>query len=69
MMAGGNTKKKKLKYSCNLCTEDHLSHLFPQLAEAHKLLAQQQQPVVLKNPFPHGKNLTQASMSMEGGSQ
>jgi hypothetical protein len=36
--------------------------------EAQKLLAQQQ-PVMLTNPFPHGKNLTQASSSMEGGSQ
>jgi hypothetical protein len=24
---------------------------------------------MLTNPFPHGKNLTQASLSMEGGSQ
>jgi hypothetical protein len=29
----------------------------------------QQQPVVLTNPFQHGKNLTQASTSAEGGSQ
>jgi hypothetical protein len=29
----------------------------------------QQQPVVLTNPFQHGKNLTQASTSTEGGSQ
>jgi hypothetical protein len=29
----------------------------------------QQQPVMLTNPFPHGKNLTQASSSTEGGSQ
>jgi hypothetical protein len=36
--------------------------------EAHKLLAQQK-PFVLTNPFPHGKNLTQASLSAEGVSQ
>jgi hypothetical protein len=29
----------------------------------------QQQPVVLMNPFPHGKNMTQALSSMDGGSQ
>jgi hypothetical protein len=29
----------------------------------------QQQPAVLTNTFPHGKNLTQASSSAEGGSQ
>jgi hypothetical protein len=38
------------------------------LMEAQKFLAQQQ-PAVLMNPFPHGKNLTQASSSAEGGSQ
>jgi hypothetical protein len=40
----------------------------PQLMEAQKLLAQQQ-PAVLTNPFPHGKNLTQASANVDGGSQ
>jgi hypothetical protein len=64
----GNTKKKKSKYPCNLCTEDHLTHQCPQLAKAQKLLAQQQ-PVMLTNPFPHGKNLTQSSSSVEGASQ
>jgi hypothetical protein len=48
--------------------EDHPTHLCPRLAEAQKLLVQQQ-PVVLTNPFPHGKNLTQASSSADGGSQ
>ena len=36
--------------------------------EAQKLLAQQQ-PIILMNFFPHKKNLTQASLSTEGGSQ
>jgi hypothetical protein len=42
----------------------------PQLAEDQNLLAQQQ-PVVLKNPFPQGKNMAQdsASTSVAGGSQ
>jgi hypothetical protein len=48
--------------------EDHLTHQCPRFAEAQKLLAQQH-PVVLTNPFQHGKNLTQASLSMDGGSQ
>jgi hypothetical protein len=40
------------------------------LAEAQKLLAQQQ-PIVLTNPFPQGKNMAQASTSTSaaGGSQ
>jgi hypothetical protein len=36
--------------------------------EAQNLLVQQQ-PVVLTNPFPHGKNLTQSSLNADGGSQ
>jgi hypothetical protein len=51
-----------------LCTEDHLTHLCPRFAEAQKFVTQQQ-PTVLTNPFQHGKNLTQASASTEGGSQ
>jgi hypothetical protein len=45
-----------------------MTQLFPQLTEAQTLLVQQQ-PIVLTNPFPHGKNLTQASSSTDGGSQ
>jgi hypothetical protein len=51
-----------------LCAEDHPTHLCPRLAEAQKFVTQQQQ-AVLTNPFQHGKNLTQASTSAEGGSQ
>jgi hypothetical protein len=66
----GKTEKRKVKFLCKICTDDHLTHLFPQLAEAQKLLAQQQ-PVVLTNPFPQGKNMAQdsTSTSMVGGSQ
>jgi hypothetical protein len=48
--------------------EDHPTHLCPRLAEAQKFVTQQQQ-AVLTNPFQHVKNLTQASTSIEGGSQ
>jgi hypothetical protein len=48
--------------------EDHPTHQFPRLAEAQKLL-EKQQPTMLTNPFPHGKNLTQSSSSTEGASQ
>jgi hypothetical protein len=48
--------------------EDHPIHLCPRIVEAYKLLAQQQ-PIFLMNPFPHGKNMTQASLSADGGSQ
>jgi hypothetical protein len=54
---GSNTEKRKASYPRNLCVEDHPTHLCPQLAEAQKFVTQQQ-PVVLTNPFQHGKNLT-----------
>jgi hypothetical protein len=63
----GTTKKRKVSYPCNLCAEDHPTHLCPRLAKAQKFVMQQQQ-VVLTNPFQHGQNLTQASASTEGGS-
>jgi hypothetical protein len=64
---GGNTEKQKVRYLCNLCAENHLTHQCPQLAEAQKFVTQEQ-PAVLTNPFQHGKNLTQTFASMEGGS-
>jgi hypothetical protein len=67
-VGGGNIERNNSKYLCNLCTEEHPTHLCPQLVEAQKLLAQQQ-PAVLTNPFSHGKNLTQASANTDGGSQ
>jgi hypothetical protein len=67
-VGGGNTKKRKARYLCNLCAEDHPTHQCPRLTEAQNFVTQQQ-PVVLTNPFQHGQNLTQASTSTEGGSQ
>jgi hypothetical protein len=64
----GTTKKWKVRYPCNLCAEDHSTHLCPRLAEAQKFVTQQQQ-AVLTDPFQHGQNLTQASTSAKGGSQ
>jgi hypothetical protein len=63
----GTIERKKVRYLCNLCVEYHPTHLCPRLAEARKFVTQQQQ-AVLTNPFQHGKNLTQASTSTEGGS-
>jgi hypothetical protein len=65
---GDNTEKQKARYPCNLCMEDHLTHLCPRLAEA-QMFVMQQQPAVLTNPFQHGQNLTQAFASTKGGSQ
>jgi hypothetical protein len=64
----GTMEKRKAKYPCNLCAEDHPTHLCPRLVEAQNFFTHKQQ-AVLTNPFQHGKNLTQASTSVEGGSQ
>jgi hypothetical protein len=46
----GTMEKWKARYPCNLCAEDHPTHLCPRLAEAQKFVTQQQQ-AVLTNPF------------------
>jgi hypothetical protein len=67
---GGKKEKRKVKFPCNICKEDHLTHKFPKMEEAQRLLAQQQ-PVMLTNPFPHGKNMASGSNvgSQQGGNQ
>jgi hypothetical protein len=62
---GDTTEKWKERYPCNLCAEDHPNHIFPQLAEAQKLVTQKQQ-AMLTNPFQHGQNLTQAYKCRRG---
>jgi len=59
----GKNEKKKVKFLCNICTDDHFTYQCPWLEEAHKILAQQHF-VVLTNPFPQGKNMAQASSSV-----
>jgi hypothetical protein len=61
-------EKRKARYPCKLCVEDHPTHLCPRLVEAQKFVTQQQQ-AMLTNPFQHGQNLTQAYTSAKGGSQ
>ena len=38
---GDNMEKRKARYPCNLCVEDHPTHLCPRLAEAQKFVTQQ----------------------------
>jgi len=63
-------EKRKVKFPCKICTNNHLTHQFPWLEEAQKLFTQQH-PVVLTNPFPQEKNMAQYSSSMNapGGNQ
>jgi hypothetical protein len=52
----GKKEKRKVKFPCKLCKDDHLTHLCPKIEEFLRLIALQ--PVVLTNPFPHNQNMT-----------
>jgi hypothetical protein len=69
-VGGAKKEKKKVKFPCNICSEDHLTHQCPNMEEAQCLLVQQQ-PVVLKNPFPQGNNMQVGSSggNPQGGTQ
>jgi hypothetical protein len=59
-----------VKFPCKICTDDHLTHFFPELAEALRLLYLP--PSVLTNPFPHNQHMASSSSNAEnvaGGSQ
>ena len=62
---GGKKEKKKVKFPCKLCHEDHLTHLCPLIEQAQKLL-KGQQSVVLKDPFSQGQNYAFASNVIGG---
>jgi hypothetical protein len=59
----GKRERLKVKFPCKLCTNDHLTHLCPKLAEAARLLSIPL--VVLTNPFPHNQHM--ASISSNAG--
>ena len=61
----GKKEKKKVKFPCKLCHEDHLTHICPFMEQAQKLL-KAQQPAVLKDPFPQGQNSASASNAVGG---
>ena len=64
---GGKKEKKKVKFPCKLCHEDHLTHLCPLMEQAQKLL-KVQQPTVLKDPFPQGQKSSSVSNIVGGTS-
>jgi hypothetical protein len=66
----GKRERCKVKFPYKLCIDDHLTHLFPKLAEAMRLLSLP--PVVLKNYFPHNQHMASNSSNAKnaaGGSQ
>jgi hypothetical protein len=38
--ASGGTKEKKMKFPCNICGDDHLTHQFPRMDEIHHYFSQ-----------------------------
>jgi hypothetical protein len=66
----GKKERRKVKFPYKLCTDDHLNHLCPKLAEATRLLSLV--PSVLTNPFAHNQHLASSSSNAKnasGGSQ
>jgi hypothetical protein len=57
--SGGKKEKKKVKFPCKLCTNDHLTHLCMKLEEDVRILTLP--PTVLNNPFPHNQHLASSS--------
>jgi hypothetical protein len=55
----GKRERRKVKFPCKICIDDHLTHLCPKLSEVVRLLSQS--PVVLMNPFPHNQYLALSS--------
>ena len=62
---GGKKEKKKVKFSCKLFHEDHLTHLCPLMEQDQKLL-KAQQLAVLKDPLPQVQNSASASNVVGG---
>jgi hypothetical protein len=66
----GKREKKKVKFPCKLCTDDHLTHLFPKIEEATRLLSQLS--TMLTNPFLHNHHMASSSsnaINVAGGNQ
>jgi hypothetical protein len=59
----GKKERHKVKFPCKLCTDDHLTHLCPKLAEVVRLLSLP--PIVLENPFPHNQHMASSSSNEE----
>jgi hypothetical protein len=58
----GKKERCKVKFPCKLCTDDHLTHLFPKLVEAVRLLSLL--PIVLTNPFSHKQHMASCSSNV-----
>ena len=62
----GKKEKRKVKFPCKLCTDDHLTHLCSKLKEATRILYLP--PVVLTNPFPNNQHMASRSSNAKNAS-
>jgi hypothetical protein len=51
----GKKEKRKVKFPCKLCKDDHLTHLCPKIEESLRLLSHP--PIVLTNSFLHNQHM------------
>jgi hypothetical protein len=58
---GGKKERQKVKFPYNICTHDHLTHLYPKLAEDAWILSPLL--VVLTNPLPHNQDMALSSLN------
>jgi hypothetical protein len=66
----GKREIRKVNFPCNLCVDDHLTHLCPKLVEVVRILYLP--PSMLMNPFPHSQHMASSSSNnrnVTGGSQ
>ena len=67
MLGGDKQAKRKVKFPCKLCKENHLTYLCPRIDEALRFLAQG--PAVLTNHLPHNQNMNSRTHDQSGGDQ
>ena len=58
---GDKQSKRKVKFPCKLCKEDHLTHLRPHMEDALKFIAQGL--VVFTNPLPNNQNMNSRTVN------
>ena len=66
-VGGDKQPKRKVKFPCKLCKEDHLTNLCPWIEEASRFIAQG--PAVLINPLPHNQNMNSRTHDQSSGDQ
>jgi hypothetical protein len=59
MSGEAKEEKKKVKFPCKICIDDHLTHLYPKIEEVVRILSLS--PDVLTNYFLHNQHMALSS--------